>query len=135
MKIQPILVGLVALNSAVIGLQYVRGSSAAPAPVVPILRARAFELVDDAGRVRAELKVMPAQTDVRLPDGTSGYPETVLLRLVNSKNGPNVKLEATEDGSGLVLGGEKGYVQIISRTHGPSMNVVTKDGRRKTIEP
>ena len=65
---------------------------------------RALELIDDRGRVRAELKVFPALPTVKMPDGTIGYPESVMLRLIDSKGGPNVKLSASEDGSGLVLG-------------------------------
>ena len=95
--------------------------------------ARALELVDDRGRVRAEIKVLPAQPALKMPDGTVGYPETVQLRLIDSKGGPNVKLVATEDGSGLVLGGESAYVQILARGGTPFLKVVNKDGRQRTI--
>ena len=40
---------------------------------------------------------------------------TVQLRLLDSKNAPHVKLATTEDGSGMVLGGEGGYTQLSSR--------------------
>jgi hypothetical protein len=98
-----------------------------------VLRGRALELVDDHGRVRAEIKVLPAEPNLKMPDGTVGYPETVLLRLVDSKGGPNVKLAATEDGSGLVLGGEDGYVQILSRGPKNLVKIVKKDGREQTL--
>ena len=67
--------------------------------------------------------------------GTTGYPETVLLRLITSKGGPNVKLSATEDGSGMVLGGEPGYVQILSRSKTPFIKLVNKNGREQEIKP
>jgi hypothetical protein len=78
-----------------------------------VLRGRALEITDDEGRTRASIKVYPASV---LPDGTT-YPETVLLRLINSQGTPNVKLAATEDGSGLVLSGEANptHVQILAR--------------------
>ena len=98
-----------------------------------VLRGRALELVDDHGRVRAEIKVLPAEPNLKMPDGTVGYPETVLLRLVDSKGGPNVKLAATEDGSGLVLGGEDGYIQILSRGPKNLVKIVKKDGREQTL--
>ena len=101
----------------------------------PVLRGRALEIVDDQGRVRAEIKVLPADPSVRMPDGTTGYPESVLLRLIDSANGPNVKLGATEDGAGLVLGGERGYTQLLSRGADPVIRIVTKDGRERTIAP
>jgi hypothetical protein len=70
-----------------------------------------------------------------MPDGTTGYPETVLLRLITSKGGPNVKVSTTEDGSGVVLGGEKGYTQLLSRTSDPFIKIVTKDGREQLVRP
>jgi hypothetical protein len=103
--------------------------------VAPVLRARALEIVDDQGRVRAELKVLPAQPTLKMPDGTTGYPEAVQLRLISSQNSPNVKLVATEDGSGLVLGGDKGHAQVLSRGAAPFLKIVTKDGRERTITP
>jgi hypothetical protein len=112
----------------------VRPVSAAP-DVAPVLRGRALELVDDHGRVRAEIKVFPAQPNLKMPDGTVGYPEAVQLRLIDSGGGPNVKLVAAEDGSGLVLGGEAGYVQILSRGASPFLKIVSKDGREHIIKP
>ena len=100
-----------------------------------VLRGSALELVDAQGRVRAELKVLAADPDVKMPDGTRGSPETVLLRLIDSKGGPNVKLAATEDGSGLVLGGEKGYVQILSRGRNPHVKIVDGGGQERLIKP
>jgi hypothetical protein len=39
-----------------------------------VLRGRALELVDDHGRVRAEIKVLPAEPNLKMPDGPSGIP-------------------------------------------------------------
>lgn len=103
--------------------------------VLPVVRAHALEIIDDQGRVRAEIKVLPAQPTVKLPDGTTGYPEAVQLRLITSHNSPNVKLVTTEDGSGLVLGGEKGHTQLLSRKADPSIKIVSKSGRERTITP
>ena len=74
--------------------------------VAPVLRGRALEIVDDRGRVRASITVFPADPNVKMPDGTTGYPETVLLRLINSKGRPNIKIDASEVGSGVMVGGE-----------------------------
>jgi hypothetical protein len=100
-----------------------------------VLRGSALELVDEQGRVRAEIKILPADPDVKMPDGTRGYPESVLLRLIDSKGSPNVKLGASEDGSGIVLGGEKGYAQILSRGPNPYMKLVTAGGQERLIKP
>jgi hypothetical protein len=106
---------------------------AAAADVAPILRGRALELVDDKGRVRAEIRVFPAQPNVKMPDGTVGFPEAVQLRLIDSTGGPHVKLVTTEDGSGLMLGGQGGYLQFNSRGSKNVIKLVTKDGREQTI--
>src|SRR6266478_3164406 len=103
-------IALVIINLACLAFQFARGGPGQADTAVPVLRARSLELTDDQGRVRAELKVLPAQPNFKMPDGTIGYPEAVQLRLITSKGGPNVKLVTTEDGSGLVLGGESGYV-------------------------
>lgn len=128
---------LAALNFGLIVLVLARVQPlAANEHAVPgVLRGSALELVDERGRVRAEIKVLPADPDVKMPDGTKGSPETVLLRLIDSQGGPNVKLAASEDGSGLVLGGEKGYVQILSRGANPYMKFVTGGGQERLIKP
>ncbi|HKH94364.1 MAG TPA: hypothetical protein VKA54_21340 [Gemmatimonadaceae bacterium] len=100
-----------------------------------VLRGSALELIDEQGRVRAEIKVLPADPDVKMPNGTKGSPETVQLRLIDSKGSPHVKLAASEDGSGLVLGGEKGYVQILSRGTDPYLKIVTGGGQERLIKP
>jgi hypothetical protein len=71
-----------------------------------------------------------------MPDGSTQYPETVLLRLINSKNGPDVKLATTEDGAGLSLSGDSGYVQILSRgVNPPFIKIVNKDGQQQVMKP
>jgi hypothetical protein len=98
-----------------------------------VLRGRALEITDDEGRVRASIKLYPASV---LPDGTT-YPETVLLRLISSQGAPNVKLAATEDGSGLVLGGESNptHVQIGARGTTTSLKLTNKDGQQQLVTP
>jgi hypothetical protein len=103
--------------------------------IAPVLRGRALELVDERGRVRAEIKIFPADPKVKLPDGTTGYPETVLLRLIDSEGAPNVKLSAMEDGSGLVLGGEKSYAQFLSRGANPFIKLLNQAGQEQVIKP
>jgi hypothetical protein len=70
-----------------------------------------------------------------MPDGTTGYPEAVELRLISTQNSPHVKLATMEDGAGLVLGGVKGYTQLLSRGTDPFIKIVSKDGREQTIKP
>jgi len=130
-------IALVITNLALWANQLAQGKSDhSNTDVAAILRARAFEIVDDQGRVRAELKVVPAEPNLKMPDGTTGYPEAVQLRLITSHGAPNVKLGATEDGAGLVIGGPSGYVQVLSRgTNVPFVKVVAKDGRENLLKP
>jgi len=98
-----------------------------------VLRGRGLEITDDAGRIRASIKIHPASV---MPDGAT-YPETVLLRLINSQGRPNVKLAATEDGSGLTLGGESdpAHVQIMARGAAMSLKLSNTDGQQQLIKP
>ena len=98
-----------------------------------VLRGRALEITDDEGRIRASIKLYPASV---LPDGAT-YPETVLLRLVNSQGRPNVKLAATEDGSSLALGGESDSTHVVIGARGTSasLTLTNKDGQQQSIKP
>ena len=137
MKIQRFAIALTVLNLFILMSALFRANSAATPDLPPVLRVRGLELVDDQGRVRAMLKVFPADPKVKMPDGTVGYPETVLFRLINSKGAPNVKIAATEDGSALGLGGESNptYVQILARGTNTSLKLVNQDGRQQLLKP
>ena len=102
-----------------------------------ILRGKALEIVDDAGRVRASISVFPADPNLKLPDGTVGYPESVLLRLTDSRGRPNVKLEVTENGSGLLLMGQANptNVLIFARGGKTSLSLVDQQGSPRVITP
>lgn len=136
MKTQRLAILLTVINLLLLTPSIFRASSATTPEIAPVLRCRELYLVDEKGRVRAELKVTPALPNVKMPDGTTGYPESVLFRLINTAGAPNVKLTATEDGSGLALGGESGYLQLLSRgTNPPFVKIVTKDGNEKVFKP
>ena len=136
MRMQRIAIGLTALNFLILVYTLSRASPAAPAEVAPVLRGRGLEILDDQGRVRAMIKVFPASPNAKGPDGTTGYPETVLLRLINSKGAPNVKIAATEDGSVVSLVGESNpaHVQLLARGASPSLKLVNKVGQEKLIK-
>jgi hypothetical protein len=74
-----------------------------------------------------------------MPDGTS-YPETVLLRLIDPNGRPAVKLDASVEGSGLMLSGEAergewSGVQIRAEGTGSLLRLLNKDGREEVIQP
>jgi hypothetical protein len=137
MKTQRLLLIITVFNILLVVFSLGQTRAVVAEGVAPILRGRALEIVDDRGRVRASIRILPADPNVKMPDGTVGYPETVLLRLIDSKGGPNVKLGATERGAGLVLGGESDptYVQILAAGPSTSLKLSNKDGREQLIKP
>ena len=137
MKIQRFAIGLTVLNLFILMSVLFHANSATTPELAPLLRVGGLELVDEQGRVRAMLKVFPADSKVKMPDGTTGYPETVLFRLIDSKGAPNVKIAATEDGSAMSLGGESNptHIQVLARGTNTSLTLVNKDGRWQVIKP
>ncbi len=137
MKLQRLLAVLTAVNLVVLAVLLARVRPAQARDVADVLRGRALEIVDDAGKVRASIQVHPANPSVAMPDGTKGYPETVILRLITRDGRPSVKLSASERGAILVLGGESDptYVQVIADRGDAALTLVRKDGRRRLIEP
>lgn len=137
MKIQRFAIGLTVLNLFILMFVLFRAHSATTQDLPSVLRIRGLELVDDQGRVRAMLKVFPADPTVKMPDGTTGYPETVLFRLINSVGAPNVKISATEDGSAMSLVGESNptHIQVMARGTSPSLTLVDQDGGKQVIKP
>src|SRR6185437_11665280 len=111
-------------------LSQTRVAAAAAGAQAPLLRGRALEIVDDQGRVRSTLTVIPA-------DPTTGYPETVLFRLIDSKGRPSVKIAATEDWSALGLGGELDPtgISLTARGTTTSVKLTNKDGHERTYKP
>ena len=137
MKTRLALVAVTVLNLVLALFSFGQSRAGETQDVAPVLRGRALEIVDDAGRVRASIRIIPADPDFEMPDGSKGYPETVLLRLIDSKGQPNVKIEASERGAGQLLGGEEDptFVQILA--HGPntSLKLSNGDGRERSITP
>jgi hypothetical protein len=64
------------------------------------------------------------------------YPETVLLRLSDPKNGPVVKLTAAENGSSLGLSDDgDGGILLAARDGGSFVKVTDKKGHEQTLKP
>ena len=131
---------LIALTAANVGLLWYQSlqphSRAAAASDVPdVIRARALEIVDDRGQVRASLTVHPEDPKVQWKG--KPYPETVLLRLISPDGRPNVKLGASKSGAGLLIGGESDptYVQVIAEGGESSVKLINKDGMERLIKP
>jgi hypothetical protein len=112
-----------------------RSEAAATRDVPGIIRGRALEIVDDRGRVRATLSVLPE--DPKVQWNGKPYPETVLLRLMSPDGRPNVKLGASKSGSGLLIGGESDptYVQVLAEGGETTLKLINQDGVERLIKP
>jgi hypothetical protein len=137
MNAQRLLIALTVVNMVLLVFSLAQPRAVVAQGVAPVLRGRAFEIVDDRGRVRASITVLPADPAVKMPDGSTGYPETVLFRLITSRGRPTVKIAATEDGAALALGGESDptYASIAARGASTFLKLVNKDGRQQLIKP
>jgi hypothetical protein len=118
---------------AVVLSQFNRPALASDIPAV--LRARGLEIVDEQGRVRASISVLPANTEA---NGTRSA-ETVLLRLMTERGRPAVKVSTSEDGSGMSIAGPTGtrqtFVSIGANGTETTLRLNNEDGRKRTLAP
>lgn len=116
-------------------LLYVVGNNkpAAAQSPAPTLRARKLEIVDDVGKVRASIHVEPGG---RTRDGKP-YPETVILRLIDSNGQPSIKLATSLEGAGMsIVGGDDdSYVVLQADTKESSMKLRNKAGAERVVGP
>ncbi len=98
-------------------------------PVNSVLKGSGLEIVDSLGKVRASISILP-------PTVVQGkkYPQTVLLRLIDSKGKPIVKLSSAEDGSGLMLIDESDDGVILHARDGEGSIKFTSKGKEKIIK-
>ena len=135
MKMQRMLVVLTLVNLVVLLFTLAAIRPAIAQDVAPLLRGRALEIVDERGRVRASLTVMPAGTSAQ----GDRYPETVLLRLITEKGRPSVKISTSEEAAGLSLAGPSGtrdtYVILEAKGTASALKLKNEDGRTQTVTP
>jgi len=135
MKIQPLLISLTLVNLALLIFTLAQMRPAVAESVPPVLRGRALEIVDERGRVRESLNVLPAKTQ------TNGetYPETVLLRLITERGRPSVKIGASEQAAGVSLAGPTNtkdtYVILEAKGTASSLRLRNEDGREQIVKP
>ena len=130
--------GLTVFLLAQVGRVQATGSSiSASDTVAPVLRGRELEIVDDQGKVRASIKIHAGDPQYKWPDGKVGYPETVMLRLIDPNGRPEVKMGASVEGAGLGLIGGTDSTQLILKTEGPdsSIKLQNKTGKQQLIRP
>lgn len=135
MKSTRLLLALTAANFVLMMLLMAQYLGVAHAESTGVLRGRSLEIVDEQGRVRASLSVLPGSTS---SDGTARS-ETVLLRLITERGRPTVKIGASEPASGLSFAGPTGtkdtYVIMESRSNASLLRLRNEDGREQVIKP
>jgi hypothetical protein len=136
MKIQRLSIVLTVINLLLLTFSLAQFHPTEAQGVAPVLRGRALEIVDKEGRIRASINVHPAGPSVPVPDGKI-YPETVILRLIDPNGRPSVKLGASEQGSGLGLGGDSDLTYVVLKAEGASssLKLTNKDGREQLLKP
>jgi hypothetical protein len=136
MAAQRLVVALTVANIVVLVLSAAQLVGPAFAQIeAPVLRGRALEIVDEQGRVRASINVLPAG---RSQSGDA-YPETVLLRLITERGRPSVKIGSAEQASGLSFAGPTGtkdtYLILEARDHATSLKLRNEGGRELIVKP
>ena len=136
MKSQRIVLGLSLLNLLLLAIM-VSAMRRLPAQdaqqIAPVLRGRALEIVDNQGRVRASLNILPATTSAR----GDRSPETVLLRLITERGRPSVKIGSSEESAGLSFAGPTGtsntYVILKAEGSASSLQLRNEDGKERSF--
>ncbi|HET7292784.1 MAG TPA: hypothetical protein VFM88_10185 [Vicinamibacteria bacterium] len=121
MELRRLVLGLVGLDLLLVATLSTHVARAASER--DTLRGRAVELVDEQGRVRAQLDVE-----------TSGE---VVLRLRDAKGEIRVKLGAGAEGSGLLLldGSTEPGIHLLAKGGETSVTLASRGGQRRVITP
>jgi hypothetical protein len=134
MKTQPLLALLTIANFCLLAVLLAKAAPTGAAPATDaVLRGRALEIVDGAGRVRASITLLPPAQQAT--GGISS--ETVLLRLINSTGQPSVKIAASETTAGLsfVGGDDLSYVVLSAEGPATTLKMVEPHGRQQILSP
>ena len=130
MRMQHLATALTIVNLGLLIVLLTQANPLSAQEPAPVLRGRALQIVDDAGRVRASLSV--------LPPGDQSQ-ETVLLRLITERGRPSVKIGASEGTTGISLAGPTGtsntWVTVKADGSNSAMILKNEDGSEQIIQP
>jgi hypothetical protein len=121
MKFQHIAVTLSVFNLLLLIFLLNQTRSTAQQDVIPMVRTRAFEVVDENGKVRAQFNVEKTGE--------------VVFRMRDSKGTIRSKFGASESGSGLSMMDDRteATVQIRSNQAGGNIVLIDREGHERTI--
>lgn len=122
MKYQRVAIVFSVLNLLLLIYLQAQIPSNAQQSITPVVRTRAFELVDENGKIRAQINVEKTGE--------------VVFRLRDEKGIIRSKYGANEDGSGLSLMNDRtdATVQIRANQSGSGMIVFDREGNKKEIK-
>jgi len=124
MKLQRMLIVLTLVNLGLLIFLLAQIRPVRAQEVAPLLRTRALEIVDEQGKVRADLKV-------------DHDPEVAILHMTDPNGLIRVKLSATSDGSGLILANNSQApgIWMSARSTGSVITWTDNAGRAHTVKP
>ena len=136
MKSTRFLLALTAINFFLLIALLAQGFGLARAESeAPVLRGRGLQIVDEQGRIRASISILPAGAS---QDGIV-QGETVLLRLITERGRPSVKIGASEQVSGLSVAGPSGtkdtYAILQARDETSMLRVRNENGKEQLVKP
>ena len=122
MKLQRICVSFCVVNLLFLIFMTIQDRSQADERIVPVLRTRAIELLDERGKKRAQLNVE-----------SNGE---VVFRLRDSTGTIRAKFGADDRGAGLILMDERteATVQLRANKDGGNLALFTREGRKHEIK-
>jgi hypothetical protein len=130
MRMQRVALALTIVNLGLLIVLLAQVSPLSAQETAPILRGRALQIVDEAGRVRASLSVLPAGEQSS---------ETVLLRLITEQGRPSVKIGVSEGSSGLSIAGPTGtsntWITVTADGSTSKMVMKNEDGGEEIVQP
>lgn len=117
-------VALTVINLILLIVVIAQSRMTANQTIPEVLRVRAFELIDENGRVRAQINI----------DETNGE---VIFRLRDEKETIRVKLGASEEGSGLLLINDltEPGVHLLAKQDDTSLTLTDHSGAEQVIKP
>jgi hypothetical protein len=135
MKLQWPTLALTVVNAVMLAFSLTAKRPVAADGDAGVLRGRGLQIVDDQGRVRASITVMPAGTSA----AGDRYAETVLFRLITEKGRPSAKIGVSEEEAGMSLAGPTGtkdtYIVLSSKGTSSSVKIRDENGREQVLKP
>ena len=134
MKIQRIAIAVTVINLVLMVILLTKMNPATAQQEqnkLQVLRGSGLEITDKYGKLRASITFHePVEQDGKT------YAGGILLRLIDSKGKPVVKIDASEDGGGLSFSNaSNGYIQLISDENGGFLRIKNADGKEQVIKP